>query len=101
MRIMGLRTFTGSDAMQWKVWEVRAGNAGSLLGMPQHWLTFQNDTDTVRRRLLEFPEHWEKLPPEGLDMLRQLAEPVVLYSHRFSPAEGMEQVTLRLTDPSE
>jgi hypothetical protein len=98
---MGLRAFIGTDGVQWKVWLVRAGSAGTMLGMPAEWLTFQNDSDTERRRLLDIPADWETISDARLDVLRRCAEPVTLYSHRFSPADGMDRISFRLTDQHE
>jgi hypothetical protein len=90
---MAYREFRASDGSTWTAWLVQAGaTAASLSGTPREWLAFQKQDGTERRRLLKLPVGWEDLPDERLDVLRRMAEPVVLQADRHSPPDGVAHV---------
>lgn len=88
---MALRTFAASDGTTWTAWLVQASGTTGVPGTPTHWLAFQNDDGSERRRLLEVPEEWESLPAERLDLLRRVAEPVRGWASRHTPPGGIDQ----------
>lgn len=92
---MGLRIFVGSDGERWTAWTVRDDATGAPANLSAEWLAFQNDAGTERRRLLDVPADWEKIPEKSLDLLRQKAEPVALYLDRHSLPGGMVNVSKR------
>jgi hypothetical protein len=75
---MAYTEFTDRDGTSWRVWETRPHSPQRVTGLPQEWaggwLTFQSSSRTLR--LAPVPEGWEQLPPERLDLLRRLAQPV-------------------------
>lgn len=74
---MPSRTFAASDGRSWTVWLVqptRIVNQRSRI--PQVWLAFQNEDESERRRLREFPADWATLSDERLELLRCTAEVV-------------------------
>jgi hypothetical protein len=89
---MGLRSFRAQDGSQWTVWLIEAGSVGRVRGTPTHWLAFQNEAGTERRRLFEIPAKWDELSDERLDLLRRMAEPVTLLTRYASPPRGTEWV---------
>jgi hypothetical protein len=89
---MALRTFRDGDGQSWRVWLVQSGNAAALAGTPREWLCFQNDDDSERRRLIDFPSNWDDLSEQRLDLLRKLAAPVTLIMKKHSPPEGSDTV---------
>jgi hypothetical protein len=88
---MALRTFLSRDGSSWSVWHIESGSAAVVPGTPTQWLCFQDAESTERRRLFEYPENWDELPDERLDLLRKMAEPVKLWQ-RPSPPGGVEQI---------
>jgi hypothetical protein len=88
---MALRTFRAQDGTRWTVWLTRTDSAGRISGTPSEWLAFQNENATERRRLFDFPVAWSELPEDRLDLLRRIAEPVILFAQRHSPPQGTAQ----------
>lgn len=73
---MGLRQFTDSAGVEWTVWNVTATKLHSitrtedyLRGLKAGWLCFESSEG--KRRLAEFPRHWEELDDESLERLLQ------------------------------
>ena len=87
---MALRNFTARDGKLWMAWLVYTGSTGVLPGMPNEWLAFQSEDGQERLRLLPFPETWEDLPDDRLDLLRRTAEPVARIRPLHSPPAGVE-----------
>ena len=85
---MASRSFRANDGTPWTAWLVQAGTA-NVPGMPSQWLAFQNEEGTERRRLMQVVAGWEQLSDERLDLLRRMAEPVVLFVKRHSPPDGI------------
>lgn len=88
---MALRTFVASDGSTWTAWLVQTSGLAGVPGSPTEWLAFQNEEGTERRRLLEVPQNWEKLPDERLDLARRMAEPVRGWASRHTPPGGIDQ----------
>ena len=88
---MPLRTFLSRDGSTWSVWRIESGSAAVVPGTPTEWLCFQDAASTERRRLFEYPENWDDLPDERLDLLRKMADPVKLWQ-RPSPPGGVERI---------
>ena len=74
----------------WTVWRVEASSAMVVPGSPSVWLAFQTEDGAERRRLIDFPDDWERLSEQLLDLLRRMAEPVSAW-RRPSPPGGVEQ----------
>ncbi len=85
---MPSRSFRANDGTQWTAWLVTAGIA-NVPGMPTEWLAFQNEDGSERRRLMQVVQGWESLSDVRLDLLRRMAEPVVLFVKRHSPPDGI------------
>ena len=85
---MAIRTYQAADGTTWTVWLVQT-TLGTMPGAPTEWLAFQNADGTERRRLLEIPGGWDKLPDERLDLLRRVAEPVKGWTERHTPPGGV------------
>ena len=88
---MALRTFRAQDGTRWTVWLTRTDSGGRVPGTPSAWLAFQNENATERRRLFDIPAGWSELPEDRLDLLRRIAEPVILFAQRHSPPQGTAQ----------
>jgi hypothetical protein len=86
-----MRTFAASDGSKWTAWDVQSATPPPIPGMPTAWLAFQNEDATERRRLFDFPEHWDELPDERLELLRRMAVPARVWS-RLSPPGGVERI---------
>ncbi|MEP6730344.1 MAG: hypothetical protein ABJE10_06890 [bacterium] len=96
---MSLRTFLSADGTTWTAWRVDSGRAAVVPGTPTEWLAFKNDDDTERRRLLKFPDDWEALSDQLLDLLRRMAEPVL--PRRMTPPEGAPRQETPDSSPDE
>ena len=69
---VGLREFTDSAGVDWKVWEVIPGpqrSATFTADFVAGWLCFETLDGRVARRLPHHPPEWRTLPPEGLERL--------------------------------
>jgi hypothetical protein len=88
---MSLRTFLSRDGTTWSVWRIESVSAAVVPGTPTEWLCFQDMEGTERRRLFEYPENWDELPDERLDLLRRMAEAVKLWQ-RPSPPGGVQRI---------
>jgi hypothetical protein len=88
---MALRTFLASDGSSWTAWLVQTSGIAGVPGAPTEWLAFQNEDGTERRRLLEVPSNWDKLPDDRLDLARRMAEPVRGWASRHTPPGGIGQ----------
>jgi hypothetical protein len=88
---MSLRTFLSRDGSTWSVWRIESGSAAVVPGTPTSWLCFQDADSTERRRLFEFPDNWDELPDERLDLLRKMAE-LVKHWQRPSPPGGVGRI---------
>jgi hypothetical protein len=88
---MPLKTFKDADGTTWSVWRIDATVGRDVRGMPRRWLVFQDEPGTERRRLVEFPDHWESLSDEGLAQLCRAATPGKEWG-RPSPPGGMSQL---------
>jgi hypothetical protein len=69
---IGLREFTDSAGVAWKVWEVIPGQARSATFTPDFvagWLCFETLDGSASRRLPHHPPDWRYLPPAGLERL--------------------------------
>ena len=88
---MPLRTFLSRDGTTWSVWRIDSVSAAVVPGTPTEWLCFQDTEGTERRRLFEYPENWDELPDERLDLLRKMAEAVKLWQ-RPSPPGGVQRI---------
>ena len=98
---MGLRSFRSGDGQCWRVWLAQSGSLARLPGTPAEWLCFQNDANSERRRLIDFPPKWDELPEDRLDLLRQQATAVTLVTRRHSPPEGAKALPTGKTGKSE
>jgi hypothetical protein len=68
----GLREFTDSAGVAWKVWEVIPGptrSATFTADFVAGWLCFETVDGTMSRRLPHHPPDWRTLPHEGLERL--------------------------------
>jgi hypothetical protein len=75
---MPLRVFQDRNGQEWRVWFVMPAGPGILGGpFPDGWLCFERTDGRDRRRLAigDAPPAWDGLPDEGLDALRNAAEP--------------------------
>ncbi|HEY2026269.1 MAG TPA: hypothetical protein VGG78_04640 [Gemmatimonadaceae bacterium] len=76
---MPLRVFQDHDGQEWRVWFVMPAGSAGMLGesFRDGWLCFERMNGRNRRRLAiaDVPPAWDELPDEGLDALRQAAEP--------------------------
>jgi hypothetical protein len=88
---MPLRTFLSRDGSTWSVWQIESASAAVVPGTPTEWLCFQDVESSERRRLFEYPDDWDALTDERLDLLRKVAEPVKLWQ-RPSPPGGVDRV---------
>ncbi len=88
---MALRTFVASDGSNWTAWLVQTRGLAGVPGAPTEWLAFQNEDGTERRRLIEVPQNWDKLPDDRLDLARRMAEPVRGWASRHTPPGGVDQ----------
>lgn len=88
---MPLKTFTDDNGTSWSAWRIDATVGRDVRGMPRSWLVFQDESGTERRRLVHFPDDWESLSNERLEMLCRVATPSREWG-RPSPPGGTAQI---------
>lgn len=88
---MPLRTFRARDGSVWSVWRIESTVRSDVLDTPHEWLLFQDDDATERRRLVDFPENWEALPDERLELLCRMATPAKTWT-TLSPPGGVPTI---------
>lgn len=74
-----VRTFTDAEGLKWEVWAVKndpietRGNRG-LLPLPEAWLCFESGAK--KRRLVDFPDDWDRMSDRSLVALLERATEV-------------------------
>lgn len=74
------------------VWRTQIAPSTLMPNAPLEWLTFQTETGTERRRLMQIPASWFELSDERLDLLRRVGEPVETLTARHSPPRGVDAI---------
>jgi hypothetical protein len=73
---VGMLTFQDAAGVRWRVWSVETPASRAHLMDASYrngWLVFEHEDGTGRRRLNQVPEDWERLVPEHLARLCELA----------------------------
>lgn len=78
---MALVTFTDGKGVRWHAWTIDSTSFSVPVNYLSEefrggWLCFETEDGRLRRRLVKFPEDWETLPTERLELLCKCAEPV-------------------------
>lgn len=74
-----MRTFTDAGGNKWEVWAVRhdpiqTRGARGILFLPEGWLCFESGAR--KRRLIDFPDDWDRMSDRGLSALLDRATEV-------------------------